>query len=135
MSTAQTSTAADVARRLCRGYNEWIKEHGPDTDGARAEASTLTVVYDGQRYDVTIAPHFGPDAEMHRICGLLNCTDPEHLVLRTAREGQNSPCSEAYPSYELAAEGARQSGRAGQIEEHRQCGGWHVLYYPQGAKS
>lgn len=86
MSTAQTSTVADVARRLCRGYNEWIKEHGPDADGARAEGESLTVVYDGQRYDVTVSAHFGPDAEVHRTCGLLNCTDPAHLVVRTRGE-------------------------------------------------
>ena len=97
MSTAQTSTAADVARLLCRGYNEWIKEHGPDTDGAKAEGQTLTVVHGGEIYRLEVTPGLmlrlpgeSGRVEMHRTCGLLNCTDPEHLVLRKAGEGQES---------------------------------------------
>ena len=94
MSTAQTSTAADVARRLCRGYNEWIKEHGPDAEGARAEGESLTVVYDGREYDVSITPRYMTDGYrfwVHRTCGLLNCTDLDHLVVVPAGEPAPSP--------------------------------------------
>lgn len=75
-----------VAGLLARGFNEWIQAHGPDTDGARAEAGQLVVVHDGVEYDVTIS-HGGGDLApgyrtvVHRSCGLLNCTDPDHLTL------------------------------------------------------
>jgi hypothetical protein len=79
--------AGTVARLLARGFNEHVKAHGPDGDGARPlDERFLSLVYDGQVYVVAVTP--GPDladgqrAEMHRTCGLLDCTDEKHLVLR-----------------------------------------------------
>jgi hypothetical protein len=79
------SDTETVARILCRGYNEHVKAHGPDTDGARAERDALTVIKDGVIYEVTIVPSGiwrGGGYEMRRACGHLNCTDPEHLVVQ-----------------------------------------------------
>jgi hypothetical protein len=83
--------SADVAAGLlARGFQEWIKEHGPDTDGALpGEDGRFFMVHEGDLYEVNVTlreetPENMP-AVLWRECGILNCTDTRHLrVIGTA---------------------------------------------------
>jgi hypothetical protein len=85
--------SADVAAGLlARSFQEWIKAHGPDTDGALpGEDGRFFVVHEGDLYEVNVTlreetPQ-GMPAVLWRECGILNCTDTRHLRVVGAAGG------------------------------------------------